>query len=142
MLGSSLATTRDVVDGARAVTGVVSTGLTHGEALLVDGVGVGVVDGRLDLEPLVSASAEAGNLPVAPLQEARDRLAAPAQGWVPARLRAARLEVLETAETTLDAGHPRSGAHRSAARLPRAPTVHAATSSACRRRRSCAGPAG
>jgi hypothetical protein len=103
LFGSALATTRDVVDGASAITDVVSIAVAEGGALLVDGLGVGLVDGRLDLTPLIAAGEVARTLPVEPLQDARDRLAEPAAGWVPGPLRSARAEVLETAETTLDA---------------------------------------
>jgi hypothetical protein len=103
VFGSAFTTTHDVVVGASAVTDVVSMAVTEGDALLVDGIGIGVVDGRMDLAPLIAAAEVARALPVGPLQDARARLAEPAGGWMPEPLRSAQQQVLETAESTLDA---------------------------------------
>jgi hypothetical protein len=101
VVGAAIDVTRDVVEGASAVTEVVTIAVTDGERLVTDGLDLALVDGVVDLTPVREAQQLTAELPVERLQAARDELAVPASGWVPGMLRDARAQTLESAEATL-----------------------------------------
>lgn len=100
-LGPSVAVTREVVEVADAAVEVAELAVSEGHELLVDGIDVALVDGRLALQPVLDARDLMASLPVERLATARDRLAAPREGWLPAVVADGRSDTLTLADETL-----------------------------------------
>ena len=100
-VGEPVALTRDVVEVGAIATDLASTAVREGQELVAGGLDVQVVDGRIDLEPVLQAQALVADLPIDELIEARDRLAEPTSGFVPAELADGREQVLELADDAI-----------------------------------------
>ena len=107
VVGPSVQVVREVVEVADLATHIADTAVRDGRELLGDGVEIEVVDGRIDLTPLVEAQALLGSLPIDDLAEARDALATPRDRWLPVQVREGRSDTLTLADdaiTTLERG--------------------------------------
>lgn len=101
-LGPSVQVTQDVVEVAAAAIEVGGIGLREGEQLLAEGFEVVVVDGTLDLEPVLQARELVAQLPLERLNVARDALATPTDRWLPDEVRQGRADTLELADETVE----------------------------------------
>ena len=97
----SVTATRDVVEAASTATEIVEVAVTDGEQLMADGLDVVVVDGTIDLEPLLAAHDLVAGLPIDRLEASRQRLVEPLRGWVPNEIREGRLDTLEMTDELL-----------------------------------------
>ena len=101
--GRSLEMTRDVVEVGDAAVDIARIAVSDGEQLLGGDLDLAMVDGRVDLAPLLATRELIEGLPIARLEAARDSLAAPREGWIPAELIDGRTETLALAGEVLDA---------------------------------------
>jgi hypothetical protein len=100
-LGPSVVVTREVVEVADAAVEVAELALTEGQQLLVEGIDVALVDGRVDLQPLLDARDLMSALPIERLATARDQLAVPREAWLPEVVSEGRSDTLMLANETL-----------------------------------------
>ncbi len=101
-LGPSIEVTREVVEVAAAAAEVADVGLEQGDELLTQGLGVAVVDGRIDLAPMERASRLLEELPTDRLTAARDTLREVKDGWVPQQVIDGREDTLILADELID----------------------------------------
>jgi hypothetical protein len=101
VVGPTVQVTREVVDVAAASVDVASIAVRDGRQLVGEGVEVRVVDGQVDLRPLLQAQTLLASLPLERLVAARDALAEPRTTWVPDVVRDGRAEVLDLADDAI-----------------------------------------
>jgi hypothetical protein len=102
-LGASIEVTREVVEVASSAVDLATIVVDDGRQLLDEGVNIQVIDGRVDLAPMLAAQQVVGRLPIDRLSTARDALGQPRGDWLPAEIRQGRADTLELADQTLDA---------------------------------------
>lgn len=101
LVGPSVQVVGEVVEVADLATLIADTAVRDGRDLLGDGVEIEVVDGRIDLTPLVEAQALLASLPIEDLIEARDALATPRDDWLPGLVRDGRSDTLALADDAI-----------------------------------------
>jgi|GEM_PF-4539532 len=102
VVGPSVQVVREVVEVSDLATLIADTAVRDGRDLLGDGVEIEVVDGRIDLTPLVEAQALLASLPIEELIESRDALATPRDQWLPDQVREGRSDTLTLADDAID----------------------------------------
>ena len=100
-LGPTVTVTRQVVEVADAAVEIAELAVTEGQQLLAQGFDVAVVDGRVDLSPVLDARDLVAAMPIERLVTARDELAVPQEAWLPDVVNDGRADVLALADDTL-----------------------------------------
>ncbi|TVP74886.1 MAG: DUF4012 domain-containing protein [Nitriliruptor sp.] len=100
-LGPTVTVTREVIEVADAAVEIAELTVTDGQQLLAQGFDVAVVDGHVDLQPVLDARDLVAAMPIERLVTARDRLAAPQEAWLPDVVKDGRADVLVLADDTL-----------------------------------------
>jgi hypothetical protein len=101
VVGPTVQVTREVVEVAAASLAVAGVAVREGRELVGEGVEVEVVDGQVDLRPLLQAQDLLASLPLDRLVAARDALAEPRTTWVPDVVRGGRADVLDLADDAI-----------------------------------------
>ncbi|MFU8841970.1 MAG: DUF4012 domain-containing protein, partial [Nitriliruptoraceae bacterium] len=99
-LGPTVTVTRQVIEVADAAVEIAELTVTEGQQLLAQGLDVAVVDGRVDLEPVLAARDLIAEMPIDRLTAARDQLAVPPEAWLPGVVIDGRADVLTLADET------------------------------------------
>jgi hypothetical protein len=100
-LGPTVTVTRQVIEVADAAVEIAELTVTEGQQLLAQGLDVAVVDGRVDLEPVLAARDLIAEMPIDRLTAARDELAVPPEAWLPGVVIDGRADVLTLADETV-----------------------------------------
>ncbi len=100
--GPTVQVTRDVVEVASAAVEIAELAVADGQQLLGEGLEVEIVDGQVDLAPVIAAQQLLASLPIDRLATARDDLAEPRNWWLPEEVRQGRADTLTMADETLE----------------------------------------
>jgi hypothetical protein len=101
VVGPTVQVTREVVEVAAAAVEVGGIAVREGRELVGEGVEVEVVDGQIDLRPLLQAQDLLASLPLDRLVAARDALAEPRTAWIPDLVRDGRTDALGLADDAI-----------------------------------------
>ncbi len=100
-LGPTVTVTREVIEVADAAVEIAELTVTEGQELLAQGLDIAVVDGRVDLQPVLDARELVAAMPIERLVSARDQLAAPQEAWLPDVVEDGRVDTLALADETV-----------------------------------------
>jgi hypothetical protein len=97
----STRTIREVVEVAGAAVDIGRVAVDDEAGVLRRGLDLEVIDGQVDLAPLIEARDLVAVMPIADLEVAREGLARPREGWMPQQVLDGRAETLALADEVL-----------------------------------------
>jgi hypothetical protein len=97
----STRTIREVVEVAGAAVDIGRVAVDDEAGVLRRGLDLEVIDGEVDLAPLIEARDLVAVMPIADLEVAREGLARPREGWMPQQVLDGRAETLALADEVL-----------------------------------------